>query len=284
MRQLVLVLGAGGQLGGAMAEGLAVRHEVVARARAELDVTDAVAVRAAVTAICPDVIVNCAAWTDVDGAEAQPAAALAANAWAVREMARLAGELDATLVHYSTDFVFDGETGRPYAEDDAPNPRGAYAASKLLGEWFAAEVPRHYVLRVESLFGGPRAKSSIDRLLDGLRAGAEVRAFGDRVVSPTFVDDAVAATDRLLARTAPPGLYHCVNTGCATWFDVARELASALDVSNARIVPIAQADLPLRAPRPLFAALSNDKLRRAAGDMPTWQDAVRRYVHARVMR
>lgn len=282
MRLLVLVVGAGGQLGEAMTDRLAIRHEVVARTRAELDVADAEAVRDAVTTVCPDVIVNCAAYTNVDGAEANPEAALSANALATLTLARAAREFDATFVHFSTDFVFDGETNRPYAEDDAPNPRGVYAASKLLGEWFAAEAPRHYILRVESLFGGPRARSSVDRLLDGILSGAEVAAFHDRTVSPSYVDDVVAATDAMLLAKVPVGLYHCVNSGWATWAGVAYELASVAGLSDARIREVSQADVTLRAPRPLFAALSNSKLARVGIAMPTWQDALRRYVRQRV--
>jgi dTDP-4-dehydrorhamnose reductase len=279
---LVLVVGAGGQLGEAMADRLAVRHEVVSRTRAELDIARADAVRETVNAVCPDVIVNCAAYTDVDGAEADPVSALAANAMATRSLAQAAREFDATFVHFSTDFVFDGESGQPYRETDTPNPRGVYAASKLLGEWFAAGAARHYVLRVESLFGGPKARSSVDRLLDGILSGAEVPAFHDRVVSPSFVHDVVAATDALLLGDAPSGLYHCVNTGWATWAAVARELASIAGRPDARIREVSQADVPLRAPRPLFAALSNDKLAAAGVTMPPWQDALRRYVQQRV--
>ena len=281
MRQLVLVLGAGGQLGEAMSLQLSGQHEVVARARHELDVTDTDAVATDVTTICPDVIVNCAAYTDVDGAQQDPVAALDANAWAVRTLARVADEIEATLVHFSTDFVFDGRTSRPYLEDDEPNPRGTYAASKLLGEWFAIEAPQHYVLRVESLFGGPRAKSSIDRILDGLLTGKPVRAFSDRTVSPSYVDDVVSATAALLDRHAPFGLYHCVNTGWTTWSSLAEELARMIDRPDAEIVPVPMADAGLPTPRPQFAALSNAKLTAAGVAMPTWQDAIGRYLAQR---
>lgn len=281
MRLLVLVVGAGGQLGEAMVNGLGAGHEVISRTRADLDVTDAVAVRRQVAAMCPDAIVNCAAYTNVDGAEDDPSAALAVNAWAPRAIARAACEVDATLVHFSTDFVFDGETSRPYTEEDTPNPRGVYAMSKLLGEWFAAEPARHYVLRVESLFGGRRAKSSIDALADGIQAGRPVRAFIDRVVSPSFVDDVVAVTDALLARRPPAGVYHCVNSGHATWVDVARELAKLADRPNAPIHGVRMADAKLKAPRPLFAALANDKLREAGIALPPWPEALSRYYRMR---
>jgi dTDP-4-dehydrorhamnose reductase len=281
MRLLVMVLGAGGQLGEAMSLQLSGQHEVVSRTRRELDVSDTDAVVTTVTAICPDVIVNCAAYTDVDGAQQDPVAALEANAWGVRALARVADEIDATLVHFSTDFVFDGQTTRPYEEEDEPNPRGTYAASKLLGEWFAMQAPQHYVLRVESLFGGPRAKSSIDRILDSLLAGTPVRAFSDRTVSPSYVDDVVRATAALLERHAPYGLYHCVNTGWTTWASLAEELARMIDRPDAKIVPVLMAEAGLPTPRPQFAALSNAKLAASGIPMPTWQDAIGRYLGQR---
>jgi dTDP-4-dehydrorhamnose reductase len=281
MRLLVLVVGAGGQLGEAMVDGLGAGHEVISRTRADLDVTDAAAIRQQVAAMCPDAIVNCSAYNSVDGAEDDPRAALAVNAWAPRAMARAAAEVDATLVHFSTDFVFDGETSRPYTEDDTPNPRGVYAMSKLLGEWFAAEPARHYVLRVESLFGGRRAKSSIDMIADSILAGRPVRAFIDRVVSPSFVDDVVAVTRTLLDRRPDAGLYHCVNSGYATWVEVAREIAKLADRPDAPIHAVRMADARLRTPRPLFAALANDKLRAAGVTVPSWQDALSRYYRIR---
>lgn len=281
MKRLTLVLGAAGQLGEAMATELGADDEVVARTRAELDVTDLDAVREAVAGICPDVIINCAAYTSVDGAQSAPVDALAANAWGVRALARAAAEVEATLVHFSTDFVFDGETDRPYVETDAPNPRGAYAVSKLLGEWLAADAPNYYVLRVESLFGGTRARSSVDRICDAILADAEVRTFVDRTVSPSYVRDVVAATSALLERQAPSGIYHCVNTGWTTWTGIGRELARLLGRPDARIVEVPMDQAGLLAPRPKFAALDNTKLRQAAFEMPSWQHALARYVRQR---
>jgi dTDP-4-dehydrorhamnose reductase len=281
MRLLTLVLGAGGQLGESMAALLGSQHEVVPRTRDELDVTVPEAVRATVASVCPDVIVNCAAYTSVDGAQQEPLMALDANAWAVRSIAHAATEIEATVVHFSTDFVFDGQTDRPYTEDDPPNPQGTYAITKLLGEWLVADAPRHYVLRVESLFGGPRARSSVDRLLEGIVAGTEVRAFVDRTVSPSYVEDVVAATRALLANQAPYGVYHCVNSGWTTWSDAARELARLAGRPDAPIVDVPVADAGLLTPRPKFAALSNERLRALGIEMPTWQDALARYVEER---
>jgi dTDP-4-dehydrorhamnose reductase len=278
MKLLVLVLGAGGQLGQAMAEQLSARHTVVARTRAELDVTRPDDIQETVRSVYPDVIVNCTAYTAVDRAEQEPLQALAVNAWAPRTLARLANDIDAALVHYSTDFVFDGRTERPYVESDAPNPRSTYGISKLLGEWFAQEAARHYVLRVESLFGGLTARSTIDRMATELRAGRPVRAFTDRTVSPSFVDDVVTATDRLIGRKAPPGLYHCVNSGWTTWAGVAHEVARLIGASDRLVVEIPVAAAGLSVSRPQFAALSNARLQDAGAPMPSWQDALARYL------
>ncbi len=278
MKLLALVAGAGGQLGEAMIEQFSVLHTVVPVTRRELDVTRAEAVMEMAAEVMPDLIINCSAYTDVDRAEDDPVAAFDVNALAVRALAHAAIAIDATLVHYSTDFVFDGRIDRPYTEDDAPNPRGTYAMSKLLGEWFAAQVPRHYVLRVESLFGGARARSSVDRILANLRADQPVRAFSDRSVSPSFVDDVIAATAGLLRLEAPAGLYHCVNSGWTTWSGLSRELARLVGRPESLVEDIRMADLKLKAERPLFAALSNEKLTAAGVSMPSWQDAMRRYV------
>jgi dTDP-4-dehydrorhamnose reductase len=284
MKQLVLVVGAGGQLGEALTGQLGARHVVVADTRHDLDVTDAKSVLARVSAICPDAIINASAYTNVDQAEREPLAALAVNAWAVRLLARAAEENDATLVHYSTDFVFDGRVDRPYTEDDEPNPRSTYAMSKLLGEWFARGASRHYVLRVESLFGGARARSSVDRMLGELESGRPVRAFADRTVSPSYVEDVITATDALLRTRQPYGLYHCVNSGSTTWAGLARELARLTGAPASLVEDVPMASAGLLASRPQFAALSNARLTSLGIAMPPWQDALARYVHERQVR
>jgi dTDP-4-dehydrorhamnose reductase len=277
----VLVAGAAGQLGGAFVEAFGRQDEVVALTRQALDITDPEAVQEALVRAAPEVVVNCAAYNDVDGAEDDPVAALRVNALAVRGLARASAAQGATLVHFSTDFVFDGTAGRPYTEEDGPNPQSVYGTSKLLGEWFACDAPRWYVLRVESLYGGRRAKSSVDRIIDALVKDAEVRVFVDRTVSPSYVEDVVAATRRLLAGGAEPGLYHCVNTGMTTWLDLAVEAARILGRPG-RLLPVRTAEVPLRARRPVYCALDNSRLRRAGVEMPLWQDALARYIRTRL--
>ena len=277
-------MGAGGQLGAAVVHECAGAHDTAALTRRQLDVRDAEAVTAAMDRLRPDVIVNGAAFTNVDAAEERPLEALDINAFAVRDLARAAGRHGATLVHYSTDFVFDGRASEPYTEEQPPNPQSTYAASKLLGEWFALDAPRAYVLRVESLFGrvpnGPAAKGSVAGILKTLETGGAAKVFADRTISPTYIIDAARATRQLVERDAagaPPGVYHCVNSGSCTWLELAQELAQRLGVT-ATLEPVRMADMPLRAMRPQYCALSNAKLQALGITMPPWQDALARYV------
>jgi dTDP-4-dehydrorhamnose reductase len=274
----VLLTGAGGQLAAAIRAEFAGTAEILALRHAELDIADPAAVRHHVESFRPSVIINCASYNQVDRAEQEPEAALTVNAFGVRVLARAASE--ATLVHYSTDFVFDGSTSRPYTEEDGPNPASVYAASKLLGEWFALEAPRAFVLRVASLFGGMRAKSSVDRIVDALLEGREARVFVDRTASPSYVVDVAAAT-RVLVERGEPGLYHCTGSSSCTWHELALEAARLLGREReARLIPVRVADVPLPAVRPRYAALSNAKLTKVT-PMPTWQDALARYIRTK---
>ena len=278
----VLVTGAKGQLGSTFVRVLSSSYEVVGTVRDELDLTDDISVRAVISEVRPDLILNCAAYNEVDSAESCPETALAVNAFGVQALAVMAAEFSSTLVHFSTDFVFDGNTSKPYSEADTPNPQSVYATSKLLGEWFAAETPQHYVIRVESLFGGKGLRrSSLDLLADALLKKEPVRAFTDRVVSPSYVEDVAEATIKILTRGLPNGLYHCVGSGSASWFDVVAELASRLEMATP-IQPITLKDMDLPAKRPQFSALSNRKLASAGVVIPSWQDAVRRYADTRL--
>jgi len=277
----IAITGANGQLGAAMVAECRGRHEVTALDRAALDVRNGHAVAETMARIHPEVIINCTGYNTVDAAEDHPLDALALNAFAIRSLARAANAVGAAFVHYSTDFVFDGVEPTPRSESDPPNPKSVYATSKLLGEWFTADVARHYVLRVESLFGraagGPTPKGSVASIVDALAQGRVARVLSDRVVSPTFVIDAAFATRELLERQAEPGLYHCVNSGHASWLDFATEAARLLGVEP-HFEVLRFADVKLPAARPQYCALSNAKLAAAGVPMPSWQNALERYV------
>jgi dTDP-4-dehydrorhamnose reductase len=282
----VLLTGASGQLADAVLRACA-DCDVVAHTRATLDVTDIDAVMRAVDQARPGAIVNCAAFNLVDAAESRPRDAFAINAFAVRTLARAADACGATLVHYGSDFVFAGvdEPGaEPYDESVAPSPRSVYGASKLVGEWMALDYRRGFVLRVESLFGNPAEwtgrRGSLDTIVAGLESGREVPVFTDRVVSPSYVVDVAAATRHLIDSGAASGLYHCVNSGHATWHQVACEVARVLGVQP-HLKPVTMAEATFAAARPRFCAMSNRKLANAGFVMPPWQDALRRWLAAR---
>jgi dTDP-4-dehydrorhamnose reductase len=275
---VVVVVGADGQLGRAIVERFGRDATVHALTRRDLDITDAGAVAAAVARLSPPLIVNCAAFNDVDGAQQQQPVAFAINGLAPGILARAAEQAGAVFVHYSTDFVFAGREDRIWTEADPPEPQSVYAQSKLVGEWLARDCDRHYVLRVESLFGGSLRRSTIDRVVAALREGRPMNLFHDRTVSPSFVDDVAEATWQLVERRAEHGVYHCVNGGATTWLGVGQAVARTLGLDESLIVPTSVNDVVMKAPRPQFAVLSNEKLARAGVIMPRWEDAVARYL------
>jgi dTDP-4-dehydrorhamnose reductase len=276
----VLVTGAGGLLGSAIVRAFESSGTVVPLDRARLDVTDADAVRSAVRSERPDAVINCAAYNQVDAAEESPQLALDVNAFAALTLARASLEVGATFVHYSSDFVFDGETDRPYGEDDRANPQSVYGASKLLGDLLVLGLPGTFVLRVESLFGPAASggrRGSLGSIIDGIREGREVPVFTDRVVSPSYTPHIARATRHLLQTGAPSGLYHCVNSGSARWSEIAEQAASLLGLPL-RARPVTLATLGLRARRPRFCALDNRKLLAAGCPMAAWDSALEEFL------
>jgi dTDP-4-dehydrorhamnose reductase len=278
----VLVTGATGHLGPAIVRAFSDTHDVVPCSRADLDITNQSAVADVVARVAPDVIVNCAAYNAVDAAEEHPIDAFQVNSFGVQSLARAAAARAATLVHYGTDFVFDGRSERPYTEADRPNPASAYGLSKLLGEWLARETRKWFVLRVESTFGGPTAGTgarlgSAGAIITAIAAGAEVPVFTDRVITVSYAEDVASATRRLVEMGAEPGLYHCVNAGACRWDEFAREAARLLG-REARLKPITLDSVNLRAARPRYSALATPKLEDVGIRMPPWQDALKRYI------
>jgi dTDP-4-dehydrorhamnose reductase len=282
----IVVTGAGGRLGSAMARELATAgHRVAALTRADLDVSDAAAVDGVISGIDPDAIVNCTAYNAVDAAEAGPAAAFAANAEGPAALAAAAMRTGAVLVHYSTDFVFDGTATAPYREDSPTRPLSVYGASKLAGEYEASATRAHYVLRVASLFGGRTPvgqRATVDLIADKLAAGETVKAIVDRTVSPSYVPDVVRATIALLDKAAPFGVYHCVASGATTWYELAEEIAR-LNPGSGKIIPVNADEFQTIAPRPRFCALSNAKLEDLGISMPDWRIALRQHLSVRAL-
>jgi dTDP-4-dehydrorhamnose reductase len=252
-----LVVGSAGQLGRELLAELG--DEVVwSGGRGDLDVTDAAAVAALVERVRPGVVFNAAAYNRVDGAEEDPAGAFAVNALGPRALARAARETGALLVHFSTDYVFDGGLSRPYREDDRPGPLSVYGASKLAGEMLvAASGAEHLVVRTSGVLGrggsAQKGGSFVDRILARARAGLPLRVVGDQVLAPTVAGD-LARAATFLARAGARGLVHVTNAGSCSWYDLA---VAALELAGLHVPTekISTADLGAPARRPAYSVL-----------------------------
>lgn len=267
----LLVTGAAGMLGRDVVAA-ASDHEVVARARAELDITDADAVRAAIAAAAPDAIINCAAWTDVDGAEAHEAEATAVNGTGAGHLAAAAG--DALLVHVSSDYVFDGLAREPYREDAQPDPQGAYGRSKLAGEHAVTQAGgRAAIVRASWLFG-PHGRNFVDTMR---RLGAErdeLSVVDDQVGCPTYTGHLAAALIEIAERGLT-GVLHVAGGGHCSWFDLAKATFEETGIAI-RVRPQSTADAGRPAPRPAFSALQST--RSDAPVLPPWREGLRAHL------
>ncbi len=276
---LALVLGARGTLGAALCQELPkLGWQLAAAARTECDIRDEAALRILFDRVRPTAVFNAAAYTDVDRAESEPELAFAVNATGAEVVARGAAAVGAVVVHYSTDFVFDGTLGRPYDEGDLPTPQGLYAKSKVAGDALvAAATERHFILRVGCLYGrgGRNFPSTIVRRL---RAGETVRADRERLGSPTWVRQ-VARVSAALAGTSFYGLYHCTTQGETSWADFARRAAATLGVPESRVEGVPTASLPMKAPRPFRSVLDNRMLReRGLDGLSSWEGALDAFI------
>jgi dTDP-4-dehydrorhamnose reductase len=280
-RPRAVVFGAGGLLGQALLARLpesGIELLAAPRGRGEADITDAGRVAELLERLRPDLVFNAAAFTDVDGAEDQPQAAFAANAEGPEVLARTAQVVGAALVHYSTDFVFDGERPTPYDEDVPPLPLSTYARSKLEGERrVQATLARSFVVRVGCLYGrGGRNFAST--LLRRLRQGELIRADNERRVSPTWIDP-VARLSGQLAISGRFGLYHATAQGETTWADFARFVADQAGLPEARVEAVAGSALRLKAVRPRRAVLVSRRLGAIGlAPLPPWEEQARAYL------
>jgi dTDP-4-dehydrorhamnose reductase len=269
----VLVTGAGGMLGRDVTDHLSGRHEVTA-VDLDVDVTDPAALRACVREARPEAIFHLAAWTDVDGAEEREEDAAAVNAAGAGNVAAAAAEAGAALVFPSTDYVFDGRAGRPYTEDDAPSPLGAYGRTKLAGERavLAAHPAGARVARTAWLYGA-HGRNFVDTMR---RLGAErdeVAVVDDQEGSPTWTRDLAPALEALIAQ--PPGVYHTAGGGSVTWAGFARAIFEEAGI-DCRVRPITTAELGRPAPRPAAAPLA--ATRPGAPRLRPWREALRDYL------
>ncbi len=283
-----LLTGAGGQVGAALAEALAGRVELEAHDRASLDVADPAQVRECVRRFRPQLIVNAAAYTAVDRAESEPAIAHAVNATAPALLAGEALRLGALLVHYSTDYVFDGTKGTPYQEADAPNPLGTYGKSKLEGERaIAASGCAHLILRTSWVYA-PWGRNFLLTMISLAKTRDEIRVVDDQRGAPTSALALARSSVSLLSSgelaleardlervSAQSGLYHATAQGEVTWFGFARALFERSSGPVPRLVAIPTSEYPTPVRRPANSCLSNAKLAATFGvSLGSWEQGL----------
>lgn len=284
----IAVLGAAGQLGSDIVRAATARNvEVIALTRADADIRDARATEALLAARSFDVLVNCTAYHRTDDAEDNGTLAMQVNADAVRALARHCAARDARFVHVSTDYVFGGDRTRttPYRESDPVAPLNVYGASKALGETLALGVAGHVtILRVASLFGrgGATAKGGnfVETMLRLAATRSELRVVADQTMSPTATHDVARAMLDLLAREAPPGLYHLVNDGSASWHEFATAIVRGAGLDTP-VRAIGSQEFGARAERPLYSVLDASKVQAFVSPLRHWRQALADYLAAR---
>lgn len=274
----ILIIGAKGMLGQYLAEAFK-EEELILWDKENLDITDQEDVSEKIIKLKPDVIVNSAAFNDVDGAEKWEETAKKVNGYAVGFLAKAAKEIDAILIHYSSDYVFDGEKEEGYNETDQPNPVSAYGRSKFLGEEELQEnCEKYYLIRLSRLFGkvgnGEGVKQSfVDKILQLAETKDELEVVDEEFSSPTYARDLAEYTKALLNDGQPFGIYHGANSGGCTWYAFAQEIFKIKNISK-KLIPISGGKFLRPAKRPRYSVLLNTKFI----PIRTWQEALGEYL------
>jgi dTDP-4-dehydrorhamnose reductase len=281
----ILLTGKNGQVGWELQRTLASLGRVIALDSSELDLSDAEAIRCKVREIQPQIIVNPAAYTAVDKAESEPELALAINGIAPGILAEEAKKLDALLIHYSTDYVFDGSKAGAYLEEDVPNPLGVYGQTKLTGEQAIRAVGgNHLILRTSWVYGA-RGKNFLLTMLRLARERSELRIVDDQIGAPTWCRSLAEITAQMLAQLYAPGAvkedmtklsgtYHLTSTESVSWYGFANKIIELSGIVPApKLLAIPSSEYPTPAARPMNSLLSNDKLLRTFGlQTGAWQE------------
>jgi dTDP-4-dehydrorhamnose reductase len=285
----VVIIGANGQLGTDLRQALG-DVRLTPLTHAELDVCRPEQVREVLAELRPDAVINTSAYHKVDVCEDEPGMSFAVNASGAYGLARLAAELDFTLVHFSTDYVFDGRAASPYAEDALPNPLNVYGVSKLAGERLVCNFcPRHYVIRTTGLYGVAGASGKGGNFVETMirlgKSGNPVRVVNDQVLTPTATADLAAAVAALLRREqngrVPYGLYQVTSAGESSWYEFARVIFELCGM-RVDLSPITTAESGSKARRPAYSVLGHRRwLDAGMAELRPWHAALADYLRAK---
>ena len=276
----IVIVGSTGQLGTDLMKMLSGGHKVIGLTHGDIEVTD----RNSCLILKehhPDVIINTAAFHKTDQCEEEPEKAFMVNAIGPRNVAEVSKEIEATTIFISTDYVFEGTKNEPYTENDVPNPINTYGISKLAGEFFTRQNPKHYVVRVASLFGAAGASSKSGNFVETMIAKAKMRepifVLNDRWVSPTYTRDGAETMKKMIESGLPFGTYHATNEGFCTWFQFANQIFSLLGLKPALTI-IKTTQMQVKAQRPKFSALRSVKLPKHGIRAREWTEALADYL------
>jgi dTDP-4-dehydrorhamnose reductase len=256
-----LITGASGQLGEALQVELKLRGiDFVATNSSELDITKPLNVNQFVNFMNPSVIINAAAWTDVDGAETNESAAYSVNSLGPHNLAGAASKVGARLVQLSTDYVFSGDASSPWRENAPHNPQSVYGSTKSEGEKFVLDTlpSNSYVVRTAWLYS-PKGKNFAKTMANAaLNQKGEVKVVNDQIGQPTVSGDLAKQITELVLSEAPSGIYHGTNSGQATWFEFAQEIFFMVGADISRVIPVSTSECPRPAKRPTYSVLGHD--------------------------
>jgi len=276
----IAVIGSTGQLGTDLVKSLRDKHEVIGLTHKDLEVTDYDSCLT-LKKDRPDVIINTAAFHKTDQCEDEPLKAFSVNALGARNIATVSKEIEATAAFVSTDYVFDGSKKKPYTEDDAPNPINTYGISKLAGELFTKQNPKHYIVRLSSLFGIAGASGKGGNFVETMMAKAKknepLTVVNDMWMTPTYTKDASRVIREIMEKQLPSGIYHASNRGQCTWFQFTQEIMRLAGL-NPTLKPTETSQQQTKARRPSFSALESTRLSKYGIQTREWKKALADYM------
>jgi len=275
----ILVTGAKGMLANALLPCLGSEHEVVGVDLNDFDISREAAVQKAFQDLRPDFVYHLAAYTDVDGCEANPRLADEVNIQGTRNLAKSCAEIGAILLYVSSDYVFDGSSERPYREDDATHPLSVYGQSKLGGEHHVQSLLKQYFIVRSSWLYGPHGKNFVATIVKIAAERDELRVVNDQRGSPTYTRHLALKLAEML-RIEAYGIYHATGAGNCSWFEFAQAIVKLAGLKRVRVVPISTQESGRRAPRPAYSVLENHRLiENHLGALPHWKDGLAHYLN-----